>query len=150
MKILFAAALSLLTLPAHAVIKNLGHPEVPFAVGSPNSRSLSLATAYQCTSTTVPCVVTINISSTASITLTTGTTNSAVVTVGSTTGVATGTGTNICSYTNSQTGTLVVGANLSTVSTTSCVSLLPAGWYFAVRQTAGTVSITSAFDQSVN
>lgn len=152
MKALFLGLALLISVPSFAVIKNLSTVSAasPLVVGTPNSRSLSLATAYQCTNTLIPCVVTVNLTSTASITLTTGTTNTAVVTIGATSGVSGGTGTNICPYTNSQTGALVVGANLATVSTTACVMVIPAGWFFAVRQTAGTVSIASAFDQSLN
>lgn len=137
---------------SQAMIKNLGTvaPSIPVVVGTPTTRTLSLATAYQCTNTLLPCAVTVNLSSTASITLTSGTTNTAVVTIGATSGVSSGTGTNICPYTNSQTGALVVGANLATVSTAACVMVIPAGWFFAIRQTAGTVSIVSAFDQSMS
>lgn len=132
-----------------AVCGTSAAPTAPPTISSPTSRSLSLATAYQATDNTKPAVVTINVSSTATITLTSGTTNTSAIVIGSTSGVASGTGSAICPYTNSQTGTLVVGANLSTISTSQCTFVLPAGWFFAVRQTAGTVSISSAFDQSM-
>lgn len=117
--------------------------------GSPTSRSLSLATAYQATNTAKPAIVTINITSTANLSLSGGTTNSATVLIGSTNGVASGTGTIMCPYSNSSTGTLTIGLNTNTISTLSCTVALPTGWYFAIRQTAGTVTITSAFDQQV-
>lgn len=122
----------------------------PLVVGSPNSRSVSLATAYQATDTAHAALVAINLTSTASISLSGGTTNSATVVIGSTNGVAGGTGTVICNYSNSNTGALTIGLNLSTVSAVPCSFVLPAGWYFAARQTAGTVTITSVFDQSMN
>jgi len=117
--------------------------------GAYNARTLSLATAYQATDNTKPAIVTINLSSTANISLSGGTTNSATVVVGSTTGVASGTGTVACPYTNSNTGALTIGLALATTATTTCTIALRAGDYFAVRQTSGTVTITSAFDQSV-
>jgi len=126
---------------------------VPFksspVVGTPTARTLSLATAYQATDTSKPAVVTVNLTSTATLSLTGGTTNTAQIVIGSTNGVASGTGTVINQYSNTNTGALTVGLNLSTVSAVPATFTLPAGWYFAVRQTSGTVSITSAFDQSL-
>lgn len=78
-----------------------------------------------------------------------GTTNSADVIIGATGAVASGTGTVVCKYANSNTGALTIGLNLSTIAASPCTFTLPTGWFFAVRQTAGTVTITSAFDQSV-
>lgn len=118
-------------------------------VGSPTSRALSLATAYQATTTTKAASVNINITSTASISLSGGSTNSATVYIGSTNAVASGTGTPICSYSNSNTGTLTVGLNLSTISAVPCHFDLPIGWFFAILQSSGTVTITSAYDQSI-
>lgn len=124
-------------------------PAGPSIVGYPTTRTLSLATAYQATDNTKPAVVTINISSTATLSLSGGTTNTADVVVGSTNAVAGGTGTAICKYVNTNTGTLTVGLNVSTVSASTCTFALPVGGYFAIRQTAGTVTISSAFDASV-
>lgn len=117
--------------------------------GSPNSRSLSLATAYQSTDNTKPSVVAVNLTSTATLSLTGGTTNTATVVIGSTNAVASGTGTVICNYNNASTGTLTIGLALSQVAASTCMFALPTGWYFAVRQIAGTVTITSGFDQAV-
>lgn len=118
-------------------------------VGSPTSRSLSLATAYQATTTTKAANVNINLTSTASISLSGGSTNTATVYIGSTNGVASGTGTAICLYSNSNTGTLTIGLNLSTVASVPCSFALPSGWFFAVLQSSGTVTISSAFDQAI-
>lgn len=117
--------------------------------GSPTSRTLSLATAYQATTIAKPAVVTVNLSSTASLSLTGGTSNTADVVIGSTNAVASGTGTLICRYANTNTGALTVGLALSTTAASTCTFALPTGWFFAVRQTAGSVTITSAFDQVV-
>lgn len=119
------------------------------AFGSPNSRTVALATAYQCTDTTKPCVVEVSVTSTANFSLVGGTTNTATLLIGSTNGVASGTGTIIGNYTNSVTGTIAVGLNLNSQSVQTYTLTVPIGWYFAVRQTAGTVSVVSAFDQSV-
>lgn len=121
----------------------------PDVFGTPTSRTLSLATAYLATTTTKPAMVTINLTSTANFSLVGGTTNTADILIGSTTGVATGTGTIMCKYGNSITGTIAVGLNMNSVAAYSCTLALPAGYYFAIRQTAGTVTITSAFDQAV-
>lgn len=145
---------SLATVATTGVYNDLtGKPTIPSTVivGSPNTRSLALATAYQATDNTKPAFVTVTLTSTASITLTTGTTISGEVRMGTTTAVATGTGTQIGSYTNSITGTLVVGANISTASNSVLSFMLPAGQYFAIRQTAGSgLSIVSAYDQAVS
>lgn len=119
------------------------------AVGTPNTRTLALATAYQATDITKPAIVTVNLSSTASISLSGGGTNTASIVIGSTNAVASGTGTTICSYANSNTGTLTIGLGLNTIQAGPCSFALPTGWFWAVRQTAGTVTITSSFDQSL-
>jgi hypothetical protein len=118
-------------------------------IGAPAARTLSLATAYQAANPAKPALVTVNLTSNANISLSGGTTNTADVVIGATNAVASGTGTTIGKYTNSNTGALTVGLNISTVAANPTTFVLPAGWYFAVRQTAGTVSITSAFDQAV-
>lgn len=121
----------------------------PSLIGSPVSRSLSFATAYQATTSAKPAIVTINLTSTANFSLAGGTTNSATVVIGSTNAVASGTGTIICAYTNSSTGTIALGLNQNTSQASTCTVALPVGWYFATLQTAGTVTITSAFDSSL-
>lgn len=117
--------------------------------GSPTSRTLALATAFQASDVAKPAVVTINLSSAATMSLSGGTTNTADVVIGSTNAVASGTGTAICRYNNSNTGALTIGLSLTQTATQTCTFALPTGWFFAVRQTAGTVTITSGFDQSV-
>lgn len=119
------------------------------AFGTPNSRSTALATAFQATDPTKPALVNVNLTSTATLSLGGGGTNTATVVIGSTNAVASGTGTTICNYSNTNTGALTIGLNLSTVSATTCSFALPVGWYWAIRQTAGTVTVTSNFDQSV-
>lgn len=124
-------------------------PAGPATVGSPTTRSVSLATAYQCTDNTKPCAFSINVTSTANFSVLGGTTNSGDVLLGSTNGVAGGTGTIIGRYSNSVTGTIAVGLNMNSVYAGQYVVMVPAGWWIAVRQTAGTISIASAFDQAL-
>jgi hypothetical protein len=118
--------------------------------GSYTSRALSLATAYQCTNTAIPCVVTITLQSQSSISLSGTSNNEGAITVGNTSGVATGTGTNVATYKNNLGGVLVVGLSITSQQANTYTVMVPAGWYFAVRQTAGTgLQIVSAFDQAV-
>lgn len=119
-----------------------------FAFGTPNTRSVSAATAYQATDNTKAAAVAVNLTSTASISLSGGTTNTAAVYISATNTVGTTGGTLVCSYSNSNTGTLTIGLNLSTVMTAPCTFGLPAGWYFAYRVSAGTVTSPSASDQA--
>lgn len=128
-------------------------PVVPtpfvLAVGAPNVRSLALATAYQATDPTKPAIITLNLNSSANISLTGGTVNTADLLMGATAAVASGTGTVSGKYANSNTGTLTIGLNVSTIAGYQGTLIIPTGWYFAIRQTAGTISIVSAFDQSI-
>lgn len=131
----------------------LNKPSIPAAmtVGNPNARTVALATAYQCTDTNKPCVVIINLNSTASLTLGGGTTVVGEVRLGSTNGVATGSGVAVGAYKNSLTGTLVVGLAINSDSYNTITIMVPTGQYFAVRQTTGTgLVVVSAYDQSVS
>lgn len=119
------------------------------AFGTPNTRTVALATAYQATDPTKPALVTINLTSTAALSLAVGGTNTANILIGASNAVATGTGTVVGKYANSLTGVLAIGLGINTTSGAPVSLALPTGWFFAVLQTAGTVSITSAFDQSV-
>jgi hypothetical protein len=120
------------------------------AASAPNSRTVALGTAYQATQNTKAALVNINLTSTSSLSLSVGSTASADIVIGSTSAVASGTGTVVGKYSNGLTGTLVVGLAINAVQTTPISFLLPAGWYFAVRQTTGTVSVVSAFDQQIS
>ncbi len=145
------------TLSAVALTGNyndlLNKPAAPGAltVGGPNSRSLLVGSAYQATDTTKPAIVTITFNSTASLSLSGGTTVLGEVRIGSTNSVATGGGTAVGSYKNSLTGTLAIGLNIQTDSYNTVTFVLPAGWFFSPRQVSGTgLQIVSAFDQSIS
>lgn len=121
-------------------------------VGSPNVLSISLGNAFQATDPTKAALVTINMNSVASLSISGGTTITGEVRIGaSSTGLGAGTsGTAVGAYKNSLTGTIVVGVAMNSESYNAVTIALPAGWFFAVRATAGTLVIVSAFDQSIN
>lgn len=119
------------------------------SLGAPVTRTLALATAYQASTSAKPALVTINITSTATFSVIGGSTNTADILIGPTNGVAGGTGTSVGKYANSSTAGIAVGIGVSTIGAIPFTFALPAGYYFAVRQTGGTVTITSAFDQAV-
>lgn len=125
-------------------------PAIPsLTIGPPVARTVALATAYQATTNTKPAIVTVNLTSSATISISGGTVNAADIVIGATNAVASGTGAIVNKYANSNTGTLNIGLNLSTVAGVPCVFFLPIGYWWAVRQTSGTVTISSAFDQQV-
>lgn len=120
------------------------------AVGQPAPRSLQLATAYQALDPTKPAFITVNLTSTAALSLAGGTTCTADLVIGPSNAVAGGTGTALEKYANTLTGALVVGLAVNTQGATPLTFMLPVGYFFALRQTgAGAVSITSAFEQSI-
>lgn len=125
-------------------------PAGPSAFGLPSTRTVALATAYQCTTPTKPCLVTLTLQAQSAISLAGASNNEGAITLGSTNAVASGTGTNIVNYKNNLGGGLVVGLNLTSLQANSYTVAIPANWYFAVRQTAGTgLTVVSAFDQLV-
>jgi len=129
-----------------------GKPSIPTGFyGSPTTRSLNLATAYQCTTPALSCAVTITLQSQSSISLSGASNNEGAITIGSTNAVASGTGTNVATYKNNLGGTLVVGLNLTSQQANTYSVFLPPNWYLAIRQTAGTgLQVVSAFDQTIN
>lgn len=125
-------------------------PAGTISVGAPGPRTASLATAYQCLNTARSCIITVTLQALSAISITGASNNEGAITVGSTASVATGTGANIASYKNNLGGGLVVGLNLNSQQANTYTIVLPAGWYFAVRQTAGTgLQIVSVYDQQV-
>lgn len=129
-------------------------PSIPsaytFSVGAPNTISPSLGTAYQASTPSKAAEVTINLTSTAALTLGGGSVFEADIVIGASAAVASGTGTVIGKYKNSLTGSLVVGVAINNAQTTMHKFTLPAGWYFAIRQITGTgISVVSAFDQTL-
>ena len=128
-------------------IINQGLDSTPVVIGNPTTITLSLATAYQSSDPAKSAVISLNINSTASLTLGGGTANTGQVVIGPTSAVASGTGTVIGVYRNTLSGTVVVGVGMNSDSASQIQFVLPIGWYYAVRQTAGTINITSAFEQ---
>lgn len=128
-------------------------PTIPpaYVAGMPIARTLALATAYQATDPTKSALLSITLTSTASLSLSGGTTITGDALIGLTAAVAAGTGTIVAKYRNSLTGALTIGLNISTDSAQTINFLLPAGAYFAIRQTAGTtLAILAAVEQVAN
>lgn len=125
-------------------------PVIPagLLLSNPTVRTLSLATAYQATDPTKATFVTINVTSTSSISLSGTSNNEGGIYIGATNAVATGTGSKVGEYKNSLGGALVVGLTVSSSQTQPYSVMLPAGWYWSVRQTVGTgMTIVSCFEQ---
>lgn len=118
-------------------------------MGTPATRTITLGTAFQATVATKPAAISLTLTSTAQVTLGGSTAATADIVIGATSGVATGTGTVIGRYANSMGGTVIIGVGVNTTSTTPFSFMLPIGWWFAVRQTAGTITVASCFDQAV-
>lgn len=137
---------------APAAINN--KPIAP-VIGSPINRTLALATAYRCTDITRPCKITITLQSTSSVSITSAlalsgsTANEASFILGSTSAVASGTGTVMALYKNTVSATLIVGASVNDLNAQATTIEIPAGWYVAVRQTAGSgITIPVAVEQA--
>lgn len=124
-------------------------PAGPTTVGTANSRTLALGTALQATDNTKPAVFTITLTSTASFSLSGGTTNNADVVIGTTSGIGTSGGQTLGKYSNSITGTIAVGLNMNSVMTNTYTVHIPTGGWVAVRLTSGTVTASLAWDQSL-
>jgi hypothetical protein len=122
----------------------------PLIAGSPNVRTLAASTAYQATNPNAVAIINLNLTSSAALSISGGTTNSADIVIGPTNAVASGTGTVIGKYSNSSTGTLTIGLNTATVAACLISFVLPAGWFMAWRITSGSVTATSAFDQQIS
>jgi hypothetical protein len=117
----------------------------PFNFGSPNARTVSAATAYQCTDTAKPCVVTLTVTCPLTLSILAGATCAGEVRIGSNNTVATGGGTNIAPINRNASGIIGLSTNDNETKTIT----VPAGWFFAIRQTTGTgMTIVAVFDQS--
>lgn len=117
------------------------------AWGSPVTRTVALATAYQASTPAKPAVVTIIVESIVTVGIGTPSTNTLELIMGATNAVSGGTGTLADTYRLDLSVTLI---SLGLTGRQKLTCNLPAGWYFAVRRTVGTgASIVSAFDQTV-
>jgi hypothetical protein len=134
---------------SNQIIHMPAYPAAFGGIGSPSTRSLSQNTAYQATNSSLGAIEIITISSSAAVTISGGATNTANILVGTTSGVATGTGTTVASYSNSMTGTLVVGVSVTNGSNTTFSIFVPAGQYFSINSGSGSVSIVSVIEQSI-
>lgn len=116
------------------------------AFGAPQTRTLSLATAYQASDPTKPAFVTVIVDLALSISI--GSADNAVeLIIGPTNAVAGGTGLLADRWRNNLSVTLIT---LTFNGTQKLSAALPIGYYFAVRRVTGTgITISSAFDQAV-
>lgn len=118
------------------------------AFGAPVTRSLSLATAYQASTSAKPALVSVEIECVATATLGSAQANTIELIIGSTNGVASGTGTKADTFRSDLSVSIII--SLAFTGRQFLKACLPAGWYFAVRRTVGTgMTISSAFDQTV-
>lgn len=117
---------------------------------APVPLSLALSTAYQASTPSRPVVITINLWSQSSFTLAGNAPKEGGIWVGDSAGVASGIGAKLGEYSNVLSGVAVVGLTVLATQSQNYSFLLPAGWYYAVRQTVGTgLTIVSAFEQAV-
>lgn len=122
-------------------------PAGPSLISAPNTRSVSLATAYQATDTTKPAFVTVILDCTVTVGIGSPQANTVELIIGSTNAVASGTGTLADSFRSDLSVTLI---SLGWTGRQSIRAQLPVNWYFAVRRTAGTgCTISSAIDQGL-
>jgi len=116
---------------------------------APTARSLALATAYQATSTTKPAFISVMVEATYTVTVASAQTDTMELWIGPTAAVATGSGFAIATWRSGLTG-IALTIGLASIDRGQLAAMLPIGWFFAVRRTAGTAAIiTSAFDQSL-
>lgn len=112
-----------------------------------------MGTAWQATNSAKAALVTVNLSSTASISLAdqTQAQQKAAVYIGATAAQVTGaTGSQMAAPQNVQGGTLVVTLVITQTLTQQITLFLPAGWYYGVKQVTGTAyTVVSAFDQAI-
>lgn len=108
-------------------------PAGPTAFGYPSARTFALATAYQCTDTSKPCVLTITMTCPLTLSLLAGASCTGEVRLGNSSAVATGGGANVAPIQRNASGIL----GLSTNDCESKTVAVPAGGYVAVRQTSG-------------
>lgn len=137
----------------------LNKPAIPaaFSIGAPAALTVTLgASAYQANNSAKDAVVVLNVGATSTQTLlsTTEASQKIEVVVGATSGAVTGatpTGAKVGQFESTQSNTVVVGLTLNQKNAGTITFLLPAGYYFRVRQTAGSQGfLTSAFDQAIN
>lgn len=118
-------------------------------VDSPGGRSLALATAYQASDPKKAAYITLTIECTSTQSLAAGETNTGEVRCGPNASVASGGGTVVGQYKNAVGGSLSLG-NLNITNMNTISILLPAGHYFAIRQTAGSgMQVALTADQAV-
>jgi hypothetical protein len=130
----------------------LNKPTIPAAPGTPAaSGGLALATAFQAANNAKQAFITLILESTSTSTLLASTmSNEASIYIDSTNGVATTGGTKVGTYKNDVANTLALGLTTTQKIAQSISFVLPVGWYYAIRQTAGTgISVTDKCEATI-
>lgn len=131
--------------------QGLTGPAGPNTIGSPNARTPVFGTAYQATDNTKPSFISVMIDTAYTVTVASTLADTVELRIGPVqTTVANGTGGFVAAtFRASVTGiALVIGLGIG--QRNQLTSLLPTGWWWALRRTAGTTAtITSATDQSL-
>lgn len=113
------------------------------------ARAIVMNTAYQASDPTKSALMILTFSAPAALTVSGGTSIQGEVRSGPLASVATGaSGWVVAPYRRTLAGALVVGVNISTDDYETKTFFLPAGHYFAVRQTGGTgMAVVTATEQ---
>lgn len=130
-------------------------PAGPAVISGPTPRIgpniISIGVPAQALNVDKPAMITLNLASTATLSLLGGINNIGEVRIGpAAAGLATGaSGTVVANYRNGLTGSVVLGISMQNDAQGAVSVALPAGWFLCVRQMGGTITIVSAFDQQV-
>lgn len=118
------------------------------AVGAPISRTVALATAYQATDPAKPAMVTVEVEVSTTITLAGPGANTIELVIGQAPTIATTGGTRADVFRSDVSVSILISVGLLNRATLR--TMLPAGWYFAVRRPSGSAStIVGAFEQAL-
>ncbi|OWY32867.1 hypothetical protein [Herbaspirillum aquaticum] len=120
------------------------------AYSLPAAKTVAMDTAFQCADTSKGCIISVTVGSTASLSLSGGTANTADMVIGTTSGIGSTGGTTWARYRSTLTGTLVAGLAVNTDGNQTFEFKLPAGAYGAVRTTGGSPAIVLATEQTTN
>lgn len=118
--------------------------------GYPTAKTVTFGTAFQCADPTKGCIINVTVGSTAALSLSGGTTNTADAVIGTNSGIGTSGGTTWARYRSTLTGTLVVGLAVNTDGNQVFEFKMPAGAYGALRITGGTPTVILATEQTAN
>jgi hypothetical protein len=117
---------------------------------APRALTVVLARAYQASDPTKAAIITVTLQAQSSVSISGASNNEGAITIGAANTVAAGTGATVATYKNNLSGSFVAGLNINNLQASTYTINLPAGWWFAVRQTSGTgLQVVSAFEQLI-